>query len=421
MANYEVLPSTEDKKPRFFYGYIIVGAAFLIMVVMFGTMYSFGVFFKPVLTEFGWTRAATSGAYSLNMVLIGLLAIIAGRLTDRFGPRLVITACGLSLGLGYLLMSQVSAIWQLYLFFGVLVGIGTSGYVPLMSTVARWFVKRRGLMTGIAVSGIGAGTVIMPPVATQLISIYGWRTSYIIVGCVALVIIVIGAQFLRRDPRQVGQLPYGAGEVKAEGLDSGARGFSLQEAIRTGQFWIFSAAMFLFLFSQQTMMVHIVSHATDLGISAILAANILAIIGGLSIGGRIGMGSAGDRIGNKLAFIIIFILASVALFWLQVAQELWMLYLFAVVFGFAYGGQAALMSPIIAELFGLRAHGAVLGMLLFVTLIGGALGPLVTGRIFDVTDSYYLAFSICAGLMVIGLILVSLLKPPRREGLMGSV
>ena len=298
-----------SKKPKLFYGYIIVAAAFLITLIMCGTLFTFGVFFKPILTEFGWTRAMTSGAFSLCMLLFGLLGIGTGRLTDRFGPRVVISGCGFFLGLGYLLMSQVSAIWQLYLFYGVMVGIGVSGsFVPLVSTVARWFVERRGMMTGIAVSGIGIGTMIMPLVANWLISSYGWRTSYIVVGITVLVLIILVAQFLRRDPGQMGQLQYGADKVKVESLNSGTRGFSFQEAIHTRQFWMLGVTLLCFGASLQVMMVHIVSYAIDLGVSATSAAVILAVIGGLSTGGRVIMGSAGERIGNKLAIIISFIL-----------------------------------------------------------------------------------------------------------------
>jgi len=204
-------------KPRFFYGYAVVGAAFIVMLVAQGAFLSFGVFFKPVLTDFGWTRAMTSGAFSLCFLLNGLLGIGMGMLNDRRGPRLVVTTCGILLGAGYLLMSQIDTIWQLYLFYGVIVGIGISGaWVPLLSTVSRWFVKRRALMCGIVLSGVGIGVVIIPPLAAWLISIYSWRTSYIIVGIIVLVLVILAAQFLRRDPSQVGQLPYGAIEVEAE-------------------------------------------------------------------------------------------------------------------------------------------------------------------------------------------------------------
>jgi len=412
------LSRTENKKPKFFYGYIVVVAGFIILVIMNGTLYSFGVFLKPLAAEFGWTRAMTAGAYSMFLFLCGFLYIISGRLNDRFGPRVVLTASGFCLGLGYLLMSRISAIWQLYLFFGVIAAIGHSGgFVPLTSTIARWFVRRRGLMTGLVVSGIGIGTAIMPPIATRLILNYGWRTSYFIMGIVALVVIIIAAQFLKRDPGQIGQLPYGVSEAKQDNLIAEARGLSLREAIHTRQFWMLCVLFLGHGVGQQAVIVHIAPHATDLGISTILAANILSIIGGLSIAGRVGMGSASDRIGIKSTLIIGLTLLSVALFWLVVAKELWMLYSSAILFGVGYGAMMALASPIVAELFGLRAHGTILGVASFAMMIGGGTGPLMAGQIFDITGSYQLGFLLSAVFSVIALVLASLLRSTRREGL----
>ena len=372
-------------------------------------------FFKPLLTELGWTRATTSGAYSLFMLLHGALYIITGRLNDKYGPRIVIIVCSLFLGLGYLLMSQVNTIWQLYLFYGVLVGIGMTGNVPLLSTISRWFVKRRGLMTGIALSSVGIGTMIMPPLLTWLISTNGWRNSYIIVGIIVLVLVILAAQFLRRDPSQMGQLPDGANEVTIESSNLEAGGFSLQEAIHTKHFWMLGAMFFCGAFCLQSIMVHITPHATDLRISAASAASILAIIGGLSIVGRIIIGSAGDRMGSKTAFIITFVMMSVSLFWLVTAKEIRALCLFAVVFGIAYGGFIVLFSPSVAELFGLNSHGVILGIITFVGTIGGAIGPVLAGGIFDATDSYTLAFVGCGIISTIGLILTLLLRSTVTE------
>ncbi len=403
---------TESTKPKVFYGYVIVLVSFIIMTIAVGTASIFGVFFKPLLNEFGWTRAVTSGAFSVNMILNGLLAIPMGRLTDRFGPRIVTIFCGSLLGLGYLLMSQINNIWQIYLFYGVMIGIGLSGYwVPLTATVARWFIKRRGMMTGIVLAGTGLGTMIIAPLANWLISIYGWRTSYIIVGITTLVLITLAAQFLRRDPAQVGQLPYGADRVKGESSSLEAQGFSLQEAVRTKQFWLFSATWLFFGFGFQTIMVHIVPHAVDLGISADIAASFLAVIGGLTIVGVVAVGSASDRIGNKPSVIICFILMSAALFWLVTTEEIWMLYLSGAIFGFATGGLGVLMSPVAAELFGLSSLGVILGVVEFSWSIGGALGPLLAGVIFDMSGSYELAFLVSAALGITATILALLLRP----------
>ena len=411
MANQEVRESPYAE-PRFFYGYVVVVAALFIVVAIFGTRYVFGVFFKPVLTDFGWTRAMTSGAFSLSMVMEGLLGIVMGGLTDRHGPRIVLTLCGFLLGLGYLLMSQIVAIWQLYLFYGVIIGIGTSGaWVPLMSTVARWFAKRRGMMTGIVLTGTGIGALIAPPVANWLISIYDWRTSFIIMGSVVLVVVILAAQLLRRDPSRIGQVPYGESKEREQGLKSGTEGFSLREAVYTRQFWMVFGMFLCFGFCMFTVMVHIVPHATDRGISTASAAKILAAIGGLAMVGRVVLGSIADRIGNRQVFIIGFILISAALFWLVPATEVWMLYIFTVIFGFAQGGMGASESPLIAGLFGLKSHGLIFGVAGFGFTIGAGIGPFIAGCIFDSTGSYQVAFLVGGAIGVVGLILTILLRP----------
>ena len=416
MDNHAVLPSAGSKKSSFFYGYVVVVAALCIMVAIWGTYYAFGVFFKPVLTEFGWTRAMTSGAFSLSLIVQGLIGIAMGGLTDRFGPRIVMTLCGFLLGIGYLLLSQLGAVWQLYLFYGVIIGIGMGGsWVPLMSTVARWFAKRRSMMSGIVLTGTGMGALIAPPVAIRLISAYDWRLSYIIMGILVLVVVILAAQLLRRDPTQRGQVPYGEYLGGEQGSKLGAEGFTIREAVYTKQFWLASAMVFCLGIGVFSIMVHIVPHATDLAISATSAASILSVIGMFNIFGRVVLGSAADRIGNRQAFIIGFILMSIAFFWLMLAKEMWMLYLFAAIFGFAHGGMGTSESPLVARLFGLGSHGLILGVNSFIFTIGAAIGPFLTGYIFDVTGSYQMAFLIGAGAGIVGLILTVLLKPIRGK------
>ncbi|GAI94116.1 unnamed protein product, partial [marine sediment metagenome] len=256
------------------------------------------------------------------------------------------------------------------------------------------------MMTGIVTSGTGIGTILLSLVASRLITDYGWRLSYIIVGSGVLVLLMLAAQFLRRDPHQVGQLPYGGNEVEAESLNSPTGGFCFREAVGTGTFWMVCAVFFCFGFNLYTIMVHIVPHAIELGIPPIVAASIIAVIGGVNTAGRIGIGSAGDRIGNKRCLIISFILLVAALLWVMVAREAWMFYLFAVVFGFGYGGLAALMSLVPAELFGLRSLGTIVGAVMCSFTIGGAVGPVLAGSIFDMTGSYNPAFLTCAAVGV---------------------
>jgi len=407
----------ENRKPKFFYGYIVVLATSCIMVMVGGIANTFGVFFEPMLTEFGWTRAVLSGTASLRLFITTLLGIAGGRLTDKFGPRPVITVCGLFLGLGLFLMSRISTIWQLYLAFGVIIGVGIGGlWVPMISTVSRWFVKKRGMMTGIVLSGSSLGIIIIPPLATRLITIYGWRTAYTIVGLVAMTVIISATQFIKRDPAQIGQLPDGENRAKAERLGLPARSSSLREAMHTRQFWTLCAVFGSLWFSSTAITVHIVIHAIDLGIPAASAANILAIIGGAGIAGRILIGSATDRIGYKPALLIGFTLMSASFLWLLIAKELWALYLFAVIFGFGFSGLLVLGAPLTARLFGLGSLGVIMGSVEFVSTTLATPSAIVAGYIFDIMDSYQLAFLICAGVSIIGLMLSLLLRPITNKG-----
>ena len=409
-------PAVSVKKPRFYYGYVVVAAAFVIMVVAAGTAYSFGVFFKPMAEDFGWSRTATSGPYSLLLFTVGSLSLLTGTLTDRFGSRLVATICGVILGLGFLLMSRISAMWQLYLTFGLMVGIGQSGgLVPLLSTVAHWFSRRRALMTGIMAAGASTGQAVIPPVATRLIASEGWRDTVFTLGLVVLIVMVVAAQFLRRAPSPAEKLASGGPDPRQETTKVELEGLSRNEALRTGQLWMLCAIYFCYDFVLQTVMVHAVPHATDLGISAVAAANILAIIGIMGSVGRIANGSAADRIGNKRAIIIAFIMLLLGFILLEFAQGLWTFYLSALIFGFGYGGLVVMYSPTVAELFGLKAHGAIVGMIFFSITLGGASGPLVVGRIFDVTGSYQMAFIAVTIVGAIGLSLATLIRQPRYK------
>ena len=408
---------TEDRKPKFFYGYVVVLAAFGIWLTVWGTSMTYGIFFKPMLSEFGWTRATTAGARSLCSGVAGLLGIVAGGLTDKFGPRRVVLIFGSFLGIGYLLMSQISNTWQFYLVYGMLIGIGWSAAtIPTLTTVARWFVKRRGLMTGMVQAGSGMGGMVLPPLAGWLILTQGWRPAYLVLGIIALVLIMLSGLFLRRDPSQKGQLPYGADEITGQGTKNQGPSlqiteFSPREAIRTKQFWMLSIMLFGFGFCRSATLVHIAAHVTDLGFSLTIGANMIAVISGASIVGRIGMGRLADIIGNRKAIMIGYIVIAADLLWILAAHELWMLYLFAAAFGFSWGTLAVIRMPLIAEVFGLGSLGAILGTLELGASTGSIIGPFLAGWLFDVTGEYAAAFLVTAAVAIIGLVLTILLRP----------
>jgi MFS family permease len=406
----------EEKTSKFFYGYIIVLACFLIQGVGVGTYVAFGVFFKPLLAEFGWSRATISGASSLAFLLMGFLGILAGNLNDKFGPRIVMAVTGAFYGSGHFLLSQLNSVWQLYLFFGLVVGIGLSpiDVIPL-TTTARWFVQRRGMMTGLVKVGTGAGQVIMPLLASVFIIHCGWRYAYIFIGIIVLVFVIGLGQLLRRDPDQMGQLPDGSRETATGQLDLSGGGLSLQEALHSGQFWMVCIISFLAGYCMLTIMVHIVAHATDIGIEQIKSAGVLSTIGGVSMVGRMSTGIAIDRIGNTKSMIICFILLIASFLWLLAAGEMWMLYLFAMLYGVAHGGFFTVLSPMVAELFGIGSHGVLFGIVAFSLTIGGAIGPVLAGHIFDIARSYHLVFLVLVGVGIAGLFLTLFLKQAVRK------
>jgi MFS family permease len=392
------------KKPTLFYGYVIVAACFAIQATGIGTHIAFGVFFKPILADFAWPRATLAGAHSMAYLLSGLLGIFVGRLNDRLGPRVVMTVTALLFGLGLFLMSRVNAVWQTYLFYGFIFGIGLSSVdVIALSTTARWFERRRGTMSGIVKVGTGAGQMSIPFAASLLIAAYGWRTSFMVLALFAILMLAGAGQLLRRDPSQKGLLPDGDGQTVTTSLKPPEEGLSLQEALTTRQFWIICFANLTVVFALMSILLHITPHAMDLGHSAKTAAGILSTIGGASMAGRLSIGFVADRAGNRACMVFCLIILISAFLWLQVAKPLWMLYLFAAVYGIGHGGFFTLISPLVAEHFGIRSHGVLFGIVAFAGTAGGAVGPTLAGYLFDITGSYRGAFWTCTALLLTGL------------------
>ena len=401
-------------KPQRFYGYTIVAACFVIQGVGIGGYIAYGVFFPSLLDTFGWSRTTISGASSMAFLLMGLLGILAGTLNDRFAPRVIMTVTGVFLGCSYLLLSRLDAVWQLYVYFGLVGGIGLSGVdVVALSTTSRWFRARRGVMTGLVKVGTGAGQLVMPFLAGLCITGLGWRSAYLVIGLIVLVFLVAAGLLLRRDPAQMGQVPDGRPHPGGS-FDSGAEsGLAFAEALRSGSFWMLCALNFLAVASMFVILVHIVPHASDLGSATLQAAGILSTIGGVSMVGRLSVGFAIDRIGSRKCMQICLAILIASFIWLQVARDVWMLYSFAVVYGIAHGGIFTVISPIVAELFGIRAHGALFGIVVCGGTMGGAAGPVLAGLVFDLTRSYELIFMALIGLASVSLLLALFLKPAR--------
>ena len=418
------MPSLPRIRDKVFYGWIIVAVFLAVSTVMYGTRYSFGVFFKSLESEFGLSRTATSAVFSAYMFQGFVFAILAGWALDKYGPRIVILVMGVFTGFSLLLTSQTSSFWQLFITYSLLLSMGTGAvYSVTMATVSRWFDKKRGLALGIVGSGIGLGTFVMAPFATYLISSIGWRMAYIIIGLIAWLIVIPLSRLLRKDPYEIGALPDGAKASSGEtGINEPRKedsleltGLSLPQALRNMNFWFFGSIWLLVAFCYLLVLTHIVPHATDMGMSPIEAAAILSLIGGSNIVGRVLMGRVSDRIGRKVIAISCALLEAGAMMGLIWSQDLWMLYIFGIVSGFSFGGLDPPVTALIGDTFGLRNIGVIMGVLMFGWAVGAAIGPVVGGLVFDVSNSYFMAFLIGAIAMLAVALLVALIRWERER------
>jgi MFS family permease len=397
----------------FFQRYAVAIAAFLIMLFANGTYYSFGVFFKPVLNEFDWTRAIVSSASSFSWMVSGLFGFLTGTLTERFGPRLVMSTCALMSGAGYLLMSQTNELWHLYLFYGILIGGGSAIFPPLVTTVARMYEQSRTTITGIVTVGIGIGSLLIPIMANELVAAFNWRLAFVILGIINLVILIVAAQFLKSNKNNYKEIH--SIQINSHTKSGTMSGYSFREAFITRQFWIIFAMFLCMGYCVLTASVHIVPYATDINIMPGTAAGILASIGGSSIIGRVFLGRFGDILGNRSIFIIGFVMMAIPMVCFILTQETWLLYLLAIIFGIGYGGCVASESSLVAAVFGTKSMGITFGFLSTSFAIGGAMGPAVAGYSFDLTQSYQIGFIITAVVGFIGLLFTLILSPPKKS------
>ncbi len=404
-------------KEKIFYGWVVVFASLIVVSMLIGTRFSFGVFFKSVGSEFDLTRAVTSSLFSVYMLFCAVFSLVGGWALDRYGPRLVVFLLGLFTGLSLLLTSQASSLWQLYFSYSLLLSMGTGPTYPvIMSTVSKWFERKRGLAMGIALSGVAFGIIAIAPFAAYLIANVGWRMSYIVMGLVAWFIVISLSRLLRNDPSKVGALPdgdkLGTGGTEAENKEESPHhaGFSLLQAFRARSFWLIFTVWLFSAFSITLVMTHVVPYATDTGISAMKAATIISLIGGFNVLSSLLIGRVSDIVGRKIPAIICALLQAGAMVWLIWAHELWMFYLFAVVFGISWGGLNVSATTLTADIFGGRNLGTIIGAIGVAFSIGGATGPFIGGLIFDVSNSYSMAFMIGATAMLVAATLVALTR-----------
>lgn len=402
-------------KDKIFYGWVIVAAALLIFCITSGVRYSFGVFFKALQGDFDLTRAATSAVFSAYMVLSTIFSIVSGWAVDKYGPRLVVCLMGFFIGLSLLITSQTNSFWQLFLSYSLPLAMGTGGTIPVViSTVSRWFEKKRGIALAITTSGSGLGILIVAPFAAYLIDNFNWRISYIVIGLIAGLLVISMALLLRRDPGESGALPDGVKSDIARtrltdvGENFQPAGLSLLQATRTSNFWLLLSIWLLLGLCISLVITHVVPYATDTGVSIIEASTILSVVSGFMILSRLLVGRVSDTIGRKIPAIVCAVLGAGALVWLTLSHNLWMFYTFAIVWGFYQGGLGIASLAMASDFFRGPNLGKIIGVLDAGFLTGSAIGSFLGGFIFDVTGSYFIAFAIGATAVLLTGLFVSL-------------
>jgi MFS family permease len=393
-------------RPTPFYGWVVLGAAFAIIALSIGTLFTLGVFLKPIEEGMGWSRSSIGAVGLLNWLVMGLGGVVAGYLSDRFGTRVVVLVGGALLGLGLVLSSQVTEAWQLYVTFGVLVGAGVSAfYVPLTVLAIRWFDDRRGMAAAIVSAGNGLGIMALSPLSRWLIDELDWRGAFVVLGDLAWLIVIPCALLLKPSPTA-------AASGRASGRASGTA--PVRQVLVSWPIWAIALTHFACCAAHSGPIFHLVSHAIDQGVGSMAAASILGASGLSSIVGRVGSGIVADRLGVKRTLIAMLAAQAVLIpVYLAATSEgsLWGL---SMVFGVAYGGVMPLYAVLTREYFGEAIMGTAYGWVFFISCIGMGLGSFAGGAIHDVLGSYQGLFvgSFAVGAMAV--VLAATLRPPAR-------
>ena len=389
----------------YYFGWIIVSGCFITLGLVYSLQYSFSVFFVTLIKEFGWSRSAGAGAFSLFNLFSTLTGPLIGSLILTLGLQRVVLLGALLLGAGLLLCSFIETWWQFYLFFGIVVatGVGATGWVPNVTLIQLWFREKRGLATGIISSGIGIGILAFVPATQHLILRVGWRTTYRITALIIPLLVISNALILlKRSPPAKPGLPGETGISQAPSVDLlvvdeawTSRSWSLRQAAGTRRFWLLGLAFFLGNFLAQSIFAHQVAFFVDHALSAVLASYLVGFVGVVSIGGKILWGALSDRIGREMTYILGMICFTLGMFLLILFDFFpshGLTYAYSVCFGMGYAVTAALPPLITADLFEGQAFGSIFGTLMAFTGVGAAIGAWFTGLIYDWAGSYVPAF-----------------------------
>jgi MFS family permease len=420
--------SLHEASPKrgIYYGWYIVGASFLILFFNSGLMYSFGVVFKPIAAEFGWGRGLVSLAFLINMTVFALSISAVGRVYDRFGPKWVILICTMFVSLGLFLTSLMTSLWQFFLFYGVLVAIGFGGTsIPIIGAMtSKWFVERRGLAVSLAVAGYSLGQFVLVPVFAFCALRYGWRLSYMLMGLVTLTVNVLLALLVIKEgrpqafgitvPRLITSFETQKGEHQSAPLVP-TGDMNLSQALRTRSYWLFMIVMFVCGSHDFFVTTHLIPFATDHGVSAVTASNMLAWYGLMGLAGILISGPVADRIGVKVPVALTFMLRVLIFLLILKYTNVRSIYTFALATGFTALITAPLNPVLIVRLYGLSHVGLLAGVITTVHHLGGGCWAFAGGLIFDYTGGYRSIFMLSVATSALAVLCTVLIREKRRS------
>jgi sugar phosphate permease len=418
---------------RFFYGWwIVLATAAITLIASEAPIYCFSALVEPLEEEFGWSRAAIGAGPSIAALMAGLAMPVAGYLVDRVGARRLLVAGVMLIGGGFVAISRVEALWQFYISVSVVaVGLALAGPPVCAVAIAHWFAKRRGLALGILFAGAGASGVMVLLLAF-LIALLGWRTGEMLLGIGQLATCIPLALTVRHRPEEMGLLPDGElaapGEVPARPLPEGVgetgrgsgmgqeEGLTVGQALRRRSFWLLAAALVLTYVGSLAVIVHVIPYLDESGGFTEEGAAMIAM--GIPFGSLVGglvFGWLADYLSKRWLLAVSWMLQGLGILIFAAVDSPWQAAVFLVVFGPALGGAFTLLPALLPEYFGLRAFGTIQGLLMAAATLGGFMGPIFAGAVYDVMESYRLAFFLLALISCIGAVVILMMgRPPAR-------
>src|SRR6059036_924746 len=390
-----------------FYGWVVLAAAATVVAIGQGSLFALGVFLKPLEDSMRWSRSAISMTALINWMAMGAGSFFWGVVSDRVGSRAVTVAGGSLLGLGLVLSGQATALWQLHVTFGLGVGFAAGAFLtPLSATATKWFTANRGLAVGIVSAGGGAGMLAISPLVSWLTSAYDWRVAMIALGDLAWLVTIPVALLIRNAPAEMGAVARG-------GAAAPQRNFSTVQVLRAPQFWAIALTHFACCAAHAGPIFHMVTHAIDQGVAAMVAATVLGVSGLASIGGRIACGMIADRFGAKPTLIVGLAFQAVMVFAYLFTRDTWSFYAAAVAFGLSYGGVMPLYALVTREYFGEKVMGSAYGAVFLISTLGMGLGSFAGGVIYDRLGAYTWLFLASCAIGAAAVVLAFTFRRPR--------